>query len=148
MKKPFTGRHMTMLLVGGFGIVIAVNFYMASQAVSNFSGVVVPNSYVASQEFNGWLEKAEHQAALGWSATVSRTKDGHVEVQTGGVPGSGAVSATIRRPLGDAETTQISFVEIEADRFSSVEPVAEGRWIIRLNVSANGQNWAIEKHIE
>ena len=40
---------MTMLLVGGFGIVIAVNFYMASHAISGFGGVVVPNGQVCLQ---------------------------------------------------------------------------------------------------
>ena len=148
MKKPFTGRHMTMLLVGGFGIVIAVNFYMASQAVRNFSGVVVPNSYVASQEFNGWLEKAEQQEALGWAASVSRTDDGHVEVLAKGVPPGSSASATIRRPLGDAETTQVTFSEAGQQRFVSDGLIAKGRWIIRLNIEANGQSWSTEKRIE
>jgi len=42
--KPFTGRHMLAVLVGFFGVVIAVNFIMASYATSTFGGVVVENS--------------------------------------------------------------------------------------------------------
>ena len=40
MQRPFTGKHMAAILVGGFAIVIAVNFYMASLAVGGFGGVV------------------------------------------------------------------------------------------------------------
>ena len=38
MQRPFTGKHMAAILVGGFAIVIAVNFYMASLAVGGFGG--------------------------------------------------------------------------------------------------------------
>lgn len=37
-QKPreFTGKHMLALFVGGFGIIISVNFGMAYMAVSTF----------------------------------------------------------------------------------------------------------------
>ena len=41
MAKEFTGRHMTAILVGFFGVVIAVNLTMASYATGTFGGVVV-----------------------------------------------------------------------------------------------------------
>ena len=36
--KPFTGYHMAAILIGFFGIVIAVNIYMAKVAVGTFGG--------------------------------------------------------------------------------------------------------------
>ena len=39
---------------------------------STFGGVVVENSYVASQDFNGWLDEARAERALGWDADVGR----------------------------------------------------------------------------
>jgi hypothetical protein len=56
--RPFTGRHMAMIMIAFFGVVIAVNVLMARFAVSTFGGVVVENSYVASQHFNRWLDEA------------------------------------------------------------------------------------------
>ena len=53
MTKKFTGKHMATILVLGFGVVVAVNFTMASLATNGFSGVVVENSYVASQAGRG-----------------------------------------------------------------------------------------------
>ena len=69
MRGPFTGRHMALILVAGFGIVIAVNFLMAYLAARDFGGVVVENSYVASQNYNSWLKEADAQRQLGWEAT-------------------------------------------------------------------------------
>ena len=72
MKREFTGRHFTAILLGWFGVVVTVNLFMASLATQGFGGVVVKNSYVASQKFNGWLDAAREQEALGWSAAVDR----------------------------------------------------------------------------
>ena len=76
MRKPFTGRHFTLIMVAFFGVVIAINLVMARYASATFGGVVVENSYVASQRFNSWLGKARTQDALGWDATATRERDG------------------------------------------------------------------------
>ncbi len=99
-SRTFTGWHMTGILVAFFGVVIAVNLTMASYAVSTFGGVVVENSYVASQEFNGWLDEAKDERALGWSASVARDGAGHVTVVLAGAPDGVALSAEARHPLG------------------------------------------------
>ena len=53
------------LYVTGF-VFVAVNLFMAYNAVGGFHGTVVDTSYVASQKYNGWLAKAETSRALGW----------------------------------------------------------------------------------
>ena len=112
MTKPaangeFTGRHMLFSMIGGFGIIMAVNFYMASLATSGFGGVIVENTYVASQKFNGWLDEAEKQQSLGWEARPFRGIDEHLLVETDGVPDGATAIAGIRRPLGDLQATSI-----------------------------------------
>ena len=57
-----TGRKIAAIFVLFFGVIMAVNFTMASFASSTFGGVVVPNSYVASQKYNDWLAAAREQA--------------------------------------------------------------------------------------
>ena len=86
----FTGRHMLVIMLAFFGVIIAVNLTMASFANSSWSGLVVKNSYVASQEFNEKAAAGRAQAALGWSATMAFAKgefiyslvdkDGNLEV--------------------------------------------------------------------
>src|SRR5688572_23668188 len=103
MTGKFTGRHMTFILIGFFGIVMAVNFTMARYASSTFGGTVVDNSYVASQKFNGWLAEARKERALGWSVAVARNSDGRVAVvlhRRDVSAGEANIAATARHPLG------------------------------------------------
>ena len=148
MNRPLTGKKVAMLFVVGFGIVIAVNFYMASLAVGGFSGVVVQNSYVASQEFNGWLAKADRQQALGWDANITRDAAGTLIVSTTGVPSGAEVSAQIRRPLGEPDTRMLAFKPAQPEVFSSADPLPDGRWIVRLTILADGETWMTEKHLK
>lgn len=149
MRREFTGRHMAIIIVSGFGVIIAVNLFMATLAVRGFGGVIVENSYVASQEFNGWLDAAERQNTLGWSARMTRGADGHLEVDTSAVPEGATITATARRPLGRPQTTKLNLVPATTPgRYVSREPLEDGRWIVRLTmVSANRRTWSTEEHL-
>lgn len=148
MKSEFTGRHMTAVLLGGFGIVIAVNLSMATLATRGFGGVVVENSYVASQKYNIWLDEARRQQALGWNLDVERQADGRLELTLQGVPADAAITAQLRRPLGQPDMTELAFVPAGADRLVSTTPLAPGRWTARITIVAGGDRLASEVHIE
>lgn len=147
MTRKFTGMHMAMVMVGGFSVVIAVNFYMASLAVGGFGGVVVQNSYVASQKFNGWLEQARESEALGYSAQLERDEDGHLLVSAQNLPGSALLTADMRRPLGKPEDISLNFEHIGADLYRSTQALAPGRWIARLSVDSSEGRWVMEREI-
>ena len=144
MSREFTGRDMAKVLVIGFGIVFAVNFLMANLATRGFGGVVVENSYVASQKFNQWLDEAERSQALGWTANVTRNEDGHLGVETAGVPEDAAITAQLRRPIGKNETDAITFARDESGIYHSTEPVTQGRWIVRLAITSGQDRWSQE----
>lgn len=139
---------MLLTLVGGFGVVVAVNFYMASQAASSFGGVTVENSYIASQRFNRWLEEARAQEALGWEARIARGPDGHAIVQTSGVPEGAEITAELRRPIGQQEIVTLSFAPDTELRYSSTTAVEGGRWIARLAIASGADRWEREMPIE
>ena len=145
--SEFTGRHMALVFVCGFAIVIAVNLFMAYKAIGGFHGVVVNNSYVASQEFNGWLEQAERSRALGWEAIPERREDGRVVLTTAGVPEGATITAQLRRPLGAHEFADLGFSPLGEGRWLSDAPVAEGRWTARIAITAAGQDWAGESEL-
>lgn len=144
--KPFTGRHMALIMVGFFGVVVCVNFFMAHLASSTFTGVVVKNSYVASQHFNGWLDEARAERKLGWRATARREADGRVGVALLGVPAGAAVSGQAWHPLGKASDRELHF-RAGGDGFRSDEAIPAGRWRIRLEVAADGHRWRTEEMI-
>lgn len=149
MKGEFTGKHMAVIIVSGFAIIIAINLFMATLAVRGFGGVVVQNSYVASQEFNGWLEAAERQEELGWTAKMSRSDNHHLVVKTTSVPDGSSVTAVARRPLGKPETTRLRFIEATPGNHVSLEPLKAGRWIVRLTITSPDRlTWSMEEHLQ
>ncbi|MEN9932110.1 MAG: hypothetical protein RIS17_683 [Pseudomonadota bacterium] len=129
--RPFTGRHMTAILVAFFGVVVAVNIAMARLASGTFGGTVVDNSYVASQKFNGWLADARRQDQLGWATPLALDAARRVTV---GVPGAGfAVTGTAHHPLGRAPDIALHFVS-DNGRLVATTPLPAGRWQVRLQV--------------
>jgi len=147
-RKEFTGKHMALVFVGGFGIVIAVNLFMAYNAVGGFHGTVVDNSYVASQKYNGWLAKAEASRALGWQVVPERRADGRVVLQTSAVPTGASIAVEAERPLGVRETIRLSFSPQGEGRWLSNEALAAGRWQLRMAIRAAGQEWAGESELK
>lgn len=148
MTKPFTGRHMAAILVAGFGIVVAVNFTMAALASSTFGGLVVENSYVASQHFNGWLEQARQDQALGWRAELSRRTDGRVIVTAIGAPADVTVSGDAWHPLGRMPDQPLRFRPAGEGRFVSTEALPAGRWLVRLKLSDGSRTWRGEQALQ
>ncbi|MEM7067421.1 MAG: FixH family protein [Pseudomonadota bacterium] len=66
----FTGKHMLLVMIGFFGVIIAVNVTMATLAAGSWTGLVVKNSYVASQKFNAELANAKAQLVAGYQSHI------------------------------------------------------------------------------
>ncbi len=146
--KPFTGKHMTLILVAGFGVVIAVNVLMAHLATSTFGGIVVENSYVASQKFNGWLDEARREKAMGWQLSVARRGDGRLAVDLTGAPGDVRLEAEARHPLGRLPDVPMKFERAGAHEFVSDAVLPAGRWTLRLRAETpEGQVWRTERTV-
>ncbi|WP_043978511.1 FixH family protein [Novosphingobium sp. P6W] len=153
-RKPFTGRHMTAILVAGFGVVVAVNFTMAGLASLTFGGVVVENSYVASQHFNRWLDEAEKEKALGWRIEARWRSDGRVTARidgpaaaTGTAFAAAKVTATARHPLGRLADVPLTFRRDESGEWVSTGQLPAGRWTLRFDVEGGGRSWRTQQPI-
>ena len=148
MTREFTGRHMAIILIAFFGVVVAVNLLMARLAGSTFGGIVVENSYVASQKFNHWLDEAAAEKALGWQAAAVRLPDGKVEVTLSGMASGGlALDVVARHPLGRMPDRALAFVALGGGRFVSTSVLPQGRWRLRLAVRQDGKTWRSEGDI-
>ena len=141
--RPFTGRHMALLMAAFFGVVVAVNVALANLAASTFSGTVVANSYVASQEFNALLGAAKADKALGWKLALGRTAEGGVRFalsDASGRPLSGAaVRAEADHPLGAKAPVVMRPREVAPGVYEAALPA--GRWHVGIEVRAQGQVW-------
>ena len=135
-SSTITGKHMAMIFIVGFGIVIAVNLFMALRAVDGFHGTVVDNSYVASQKYNGWIAEAEKEGRLGWQVDGTQRADGRIVLTAAGVPADATFHAVAERPLGERETTVLTFTPDGANRWVSREAVDQGRWQVVVRITA------------
>lgn len=144
----FTGKHMALVMVGFFGVVVGVNVLLANLAVSTFSGVVVENSYVASQGFNGLLGAARADRALGWKLDLARGADGAARftlTDATGAPLSGAeVRAQADHPLG-AKVPPVMLAPKEVEPGVYEAPLAGGRWHVGVEVRSQGHVWHAER---
>ena len=136
-KKGFTGRHMLGVMLGFFGVVIAVNVTMAVFASRTFGGTVVDNSYVASQRFNRWLAEGRAQERLGWETRIVLDRRRHVRValsdRIGALDGA-EIDAVARHPLGRESDLTLRFRPEGTGLYLSDRPLPAGRWKIHLEV--------------
>lgn len=145
MTQRFTGWHMTAILVAFFAVVIVVNFTMAVYASTTFGGLVVENSYVASQDFNRWLGEAKTEDRLGWQAVTTRQPDGRLAVTVTNAPADARLQVLAWHPLGTLPDRELRFDPLGAGRYLSREALPQGRWSLRLNLSARGHTWRREE---
>lgn len=147
----FTGRHMTAILVTFFGIVMAVNFYMARMAVGTFGGTVVDNSYVASQKYNAWLGAAARQDKLGWNVKVSLDSDRHVRLDAradGAVIVQMTAIGDALHPLGRADDIALAFSPADDGALVSTKALPEGRWNLRISLRRGADIFKLVEQVQ
>jgi nitrogen fixation protein FixH len=132
----FTGRHMLMIMIGFFGVIIAVNVTMARLAGSTFGGLVVENSYVASQEFNTRLQHSRDQIMLGWTTHLDihggtiryrlTDHDGKTVVPS-------AVTVAFRHPSYQAKDWAVSLKPAADGSFEASDVARDGVWTVQAD---------------
>lgn len=139
MTKQFTGRHMAMIMVAFFSVVIAVNVVMARDAIKTFGGTVVENSYVASQQYNGWLRDAATQDHLGWRARASAEAGNRIVVALAGPRGQiehARVTIDAEHPVGLLKDQQLVLSEQRPGIYAATHSLPPGRWRLRIDAQA------------
>lgn len=131
MQKELTGRHVALIFVSAFSIIIAVNLTLAFSAVNTFPGLEVKNSYVASQQFD--VDRAAQQS-LGWTVRAV-AEDGKVHLSITDAQGNPVEVATLKATLGrathvkDDSTPDFRF---DGARYVAPADLGPGNWNIRM----------------
>ena len=144
MRQPapvteFTGRHMVMVMLAFFGVIIAVNLTMATLANTTWSGLIVKNSYVASQHFNAQAQTARAQIALGWTGTMGYAAGTfrYILVDAAGTPVPVAASeAFFRRPADDRHDQTIAMSPSGPGALAGTVELKDGVWIFEIAAAA------------
>jgi nitrogen fixation protein FixH len=144
-ERGFTGWHAFAMLFAFFGVVVAVNLYMARDAISTFGGLVVENSYVASQDFNHWLDEAKRSRELGWKAQVTRRSDRRISIILSGAPAGTDLAGEAWHPLGRMPDIPLAFAAQADGSYLSDKELPYGRWTLRLEARTGKDVWKDEQ---
>ncbi|WP_416914639.1 MAG: FixH family protein [Roseicyclus sp.] len=130
--RKLTGWHVLAMFVGGFGLIIGVNLFMAYSAVSTFPGMEVDSSYADSQTFD---DRRLAQEALGWNASVEIPGDGtlvlHLVDEVGAPVAPAELTALLTRPTNREEDQLLELTRVNG-AFVALVVLGDGQWRLRL----------------
>ena len=147
-EREFTGRHMLVVMVCFFGVIISVNLLMATFASSSWTGLIVKNSYVASQDFNGHIAAARQQDALGWSSEFSgdaRRVSVTLEDAKKRKLTALSIDAKVYRPVAEADDRRVTLIEGAAGTYGAAVELGAGVW--EADIKARGTNGEVYRQI-
>lgn len=140
----FTGTHMLATMIVFFGVIVAVNFTMATLASRSWTGLVVKNSYVASQQFNQHLEQARQQEKLAWSSSVTY-EDGVLEFilrdEDGGLLQPDRIRVLLGRPAFEQQDRRLDVVATDENKNVARIELNDGIWKLQFDAIANDASY-------
>src|SRR5262249_35220763 len=143
--RPLTGRMVLIMLLGFFGLVIAVNLVMVREAISTFGGVDTPSSYQAGLDFKAEERAVAAQDALRWrvDARLHRSDQGET-VATPGIdpeanpfPGL-AANARFANPADERRDVPVALRETVRGPYAGVAVVGSGQWTFDVVIGRAG----------
>ena len=129
--RGFTGRHMWMLALAFFGVIIAVNVGMAIVASRSWTGLVVDNSYVASQQFEDKRRAHEAQRSAGWQAILTYAPGVAKLVIVDGARSPidlGDVTIKLNRPVGGHDDKVLELERAPTGGYEATVDLPPGAW--------------------
>lgn len=134
-QREFTGKHMLIIMIAFFGVIMAVNFTMASLASRSWTGLVVKNSYVASQHYNEELQAARSQRQRGWASSIEYA-NGRMDFVLADRDGNPVVldqlSVVAERPVAENQDRDAVLIHQGKGLYLANIDLAEGVWNLRI----------------
>lgn len=144
--RPLTGRSVLIMLLAFFGVMLAVNFYMARAAIGTHPGLDHRNAYEAGVAYNKEIEAAKAQNALGWSVGLSRAKKGAAtEViasvkDKAGQPVTGLEAALhFDHPSSSRLDKDVAAPAIADGTYAGAAELTPGHWQVKVEFKRNGE---------
>jgi nitrogen fixation protein FixH len=147
-----TGWHVLAIICAFFGLVMAVDFGMATMAYRTFSGEVAKDPYEAGLLYNRTLAERRVQAALGWTAAIAMAPGNDLRVTVkdrDGRPVEGlTVSAVLERPATEAGRETLTFVRASPGVYQARAGHLSGAWDVRVRaVDGQGRPFEAEERL-
>ena len=144
-------RLFPLWLTLSFVVVFAINGYMAYSAITTFPGDAVQDDFGTSNRYDQVLDRAQHQANLGWALQaqavdgrpllVLRDRLGHVITQA-------VITARAQRLLGPPQTATVTFKpESDGQYRADIALPQPGQWELQLRVQVADQMMAATRRV-
>lgn len=141
----FTGKHMLAIMCLFFGVIISVNFTMASIASGSWTGLVVKNSYEAGQKYSRELSEAKLQQATGVYSDIAYENSELrfvLKDRTGKIIQAENMSVEIGRPAFEQQDQVYKLVPCRAMKCEKLAiSLAPGVWFIKFSGQYNGAHY-------
>lgn len=155
MTGEIKGWHVLAMLLAFFGVTIAVNTALTIYAIGTFSGEDVPKPYLQGLDYNRTLEARAAQHALGWTATISGTRDGadaaiaaHIAGRDGSPKSMLTAEAVLRRPTDARLDRTVPLVQMGDGNYEArVKDVAAGAWDIIVRAKDDSGAFEAERRV-
>lgn len=141
-KGKLTGRHVLIMVVAFFGVMILANVIFIRAAVRTFPGVSEEKSYVQGLDYNETLKKRAEQSLLGWTAEIVRVER---NADTGAIAlrltknetalAGLNVTGVLKRPAtDDADQSLIFVAQTDGIYKADIGAFAPGVWDLALRI--------------
>lgn len=146
--KKLTGRHVLIMLLSAFAVVLTVNVVFAYYAITTNNPRDARNSYEEGIHYNKQIAADRQQEALGWSHKVEIADSRTLRLSfadRAGTPVTGlSVSGRIGRPATDRFNRDLAFAETQPGVYTAATDELEaGGWLASLTATkstAGGEN--------
>ena len=146
-------RFFPWAAVGAIAVVVMVNAGMVYAALHSFPGAAEGDEgFALSNHYDVVLERAQHEAALGWVVSAQVDDAGRAVVLLTDRSGVGLLGATVEataeRPLGAPAQRALAFQEIAVGQYvaDALLPM-KGQWELTLTASEQGRTIAVTRRI-
>lgn len=150
-KKELTGRHVLLMVVAFFAVIIAVNAYFITAAVQSFRGEDVPRSYRQGLEYNQTIAARATQDEMGWTVRINNVGKDIILVfqdSSGRAVSDLNITGKLRHPVDTDQDHPVMFSNEGSGHYraQSVE-ASNGRWILVANAQNTDQHFKFESKL-
>lgn len=147
-----TGRHVLLILIAFFGVIISVNALFITKAVSSFTGEDVKKSYLQGLDYNTTIQTRSAQATLGWNVAANVVEASDQEqrfiVRISDADNTPirqlSITGKFKRPTDLAKDESVSFTERGNGIYEARVKLPKGQWRLQAIANSADNNFRFE----
>lgn len=144
--RPLTGRTVLLIILSFFGVILGVNFFMATYAAKTYSGVDANDAYDSGLAYNQEIAAAKAQAVLGWTVDLNRANDAgrtqltvNVKDKDGNPVGGLDAMVNFYFPATRKFDRTVPATPIAEGVYSGSADLRPGRWEVEISLNRGGK---------